>query len=86
MPGGTASSTRALSSIAPRRVVTRTTVAGLDAEPLQVVRRQAGDRLGLDRVEHRGAPGHGAGVPVLEQPAGGQDHRVLGVGQLVRAA
>ena len=40
-------------------------------------------RIRLDRVEHRGAARHAAGVPVFELAAGDQHHRVLGVGALV---
>ncbi len=42
---------------------------------------QRGDRLGLDRVEHRGAPRDGAGVPVLELAPGDEDEGIV----LVRA-
>ena len=41
------------------------------------------DRLGLDCIQHAGAAGHRAGMPVLELPAGDEHHRVLGVGPLV---
>ncbi len=38
--------------------------------------------LGLDRTQGPGAPGHRAGMPMLEQTPGGQDDRVVLVGQL----
>jgi hypothetical protein len=53
------------------------------AQGLQVQRVDQRGRVGLDRVEHAGAPGHAAGVPVLELAAGDQHHRVLGIGALV---
>ena len=52
-------------------------VARLQAEPAQLVAVHRHGRLGLDGVEHVGAAGHRAGVPVLELPAGDQDERVL---------
>ena len=83
-PGGTSLSARALSSIAPRRVVTRTRSPAAMPSRRRSAGREAGDRLGLELVEHARAPGHRAGVPVLELPAGGQDHRVFVVGHLGR--
>src|SRR5207302_6185949 len=38
---------------------------GRDAEAAEIGRRQRGDRLRLDLVEHAGAPGHRPGVPML---------------------
>ena len=40
-------------------------------------------RIGLECVEHGGAPRHAAGVPVFELTAGDQHHRVVGIGSFV---
>ena len=58
-------------------------VAGRIPSRAIVAARQRGDRAGLERVEHGGAPRHRAGVPMLELPAGGEHHREFGVGHLV---
>ena len=83
MPSATSRSARAFSTTSPRRVDTRMKPPGGNAEPVHLARVEAGDRLGLERVEIGGAPRHRAGVPVLEQAPGGQHHRVVLVGQLV---
>ena len=82
MPGATALSARAFNSIVPRRVVTRTGSPAAMPSRRSSDGREARHRLGLDLVEHAGAPGHRAGVPVFELAAGGQHHRVVGVGLL----
>src|SRR5437773_3681465 len=40
------------------------------------------DRIGLERIEHAGAPRHAAGVPMLELAPGDEHHRVVGIGPL----
>ena len=57
--------------------------AWLDVHALKLRRREMGDRFGLQVVEHRGAPGHGARVPMLEHPSRGEHHGELVVGCLV---
>ncbi len=57
-------------------------IAGGDAEPAQFGGSEAATASGSRFVEHARAPGHRAGVPVLEQPAGGQHHRVFVIGLL----
>ena len=83
-PSGMASSWREASSTSPRRVVTRSMSPGLMPELLQRAARHRSDRARLQRVEHRGAPRHGAGVPMLELAAGGEDERIVVVRRLVR--
>ena len=83
-PSGTASSWRAASSTVPRRVVTRTMSPGSMPSLAIVPRESCATRGRLERIEHRGAPRHRAGVPVLELAAGGEDERILGVRHLVR--
>ena len=82
-PSGIASSWRATSSMVPRRVVTRTMSPGATPSCCQLIARQRRHRAGLDLVEHGGAPGHRAGVPMLELAAGGENERELRVGLLV---
>mmetsp|Transcript_22998 Transcript_22998/g.38834 ORF Transcript_22998/g.38834 Transcript_22998/m.38834 type:complete len:682 (+) Transcript_22998:1800-3845(+) len=41
-------------------------------------------RLWLHRVQHGGAAGHRPGMPMLQLPTGGQDHRVLRVRNIIR--
>src|SRR6516165_6892123 len=60
-------------------------VAGGDAERAQFRRCEAGDRFGLELVEHARPSGYRPGVPMFELAAGGQHHRVLGIGLLGRA-
>lgn len=59
-------------------------VARLHAEPLQLEEVEAGRGDRLQLVEHLGAAGQGAGMPLLEEPAGEKDERVLLVGELGR--
>ncbi len=41
-------------------------------------------RLRLDRIEHPGAPGHAAGMPVLQHAPGDEDKRVFVIRTLIR--
>ena len=58
-------------------------IAGPDAHAPHVLWRHERHRLRLDLVEHAGAAGHRAGVPVLEHAAGRQHHRIFVVGHFV---
>ena len=57
---------------------------GADAELGDGAARHRGDRRRLERVEHRGAARHGAGVPMFELAAGGEDERIFLVRHFVR--
>ena len=42
------------------------------------------ESLWLNGVQGLRAPGHGTGMPMLQQPPGGQDHRKIVIGLLIR--
>ena len=58
-------------------------LAGCEAHPGHVCAAHRGCGRRLQRVEHRSAARHAAGVPMLQLPPGDQHHRVLGIGLLV---
>ena len=43
------------------------------------------DRIRLNGIEHRRAPRHAAGVPMLQLPPGNEHHRVFGIGAFIGA-
>src|SRR6266568_1841292 len=59
-------------------------VARRETEPRRVLRVQLGERLAVGVLELLAPPGHGAGVPVLEDPAGREVHGVGRVDDLLR--
>src|SRR5436190_7108807 len=55
----------------------------MDTEPREVAAREARHRTGLERIKGGGAPGHRAGVPVLELSAGSEHEWIFGIGALI---
>jgi hypothetical protein len=58
-------------------------IARCQPQRLQVSAAQAGGGHGFERVQHGGAAGHAAGVPVLQLAAGDQYKGEVGVRALV---
>src|SRR6266536_5727547 len=58
-------------------------VARGNSELCDLAARKVRDWARLERIEHRGAARHRAGVPMLELPAGREHQRILRVWQFV---
>ena len=68
---------RGFSSTVPRRVATRIMSPGLMPSLRDGAARDVRHRRRLDRIEHRRAPRHRAGVPMFELAAGGEHERII---------